>query len=59
MLTDKQNKMWDAIISAHPTAEELMIFFVKYCGTQILDDEMWEYLRRNEYIEAEEEEETK
>ena len=54
MLTEKQNKMWDAIISAHPTAEEVMNFFVKYCGYTILDDEMWEYLRRNEYLTDEE-----
>lgn len=55
MLTEKQNKMWDAIVSAHPTAESVMLFFVKYCGTQILDEKMWEYLRRNEYLTNEEE----
>ena len=54
MLTEKQNKMWDAIISAHPTAEEVVNFFVKYSGYQILDDAMWEYLKKNEYLTEEE-----
>lgn len=59
MMTEKQEQMWEAIISAHPTAEEVMCFFSNYCGLQIFDDEMWEYLVRNEYLEEEEEEEDK
>ena len=54
MLTQKQEEMWDAIIAAHPTAEDVLIFFVKYSGYQILDDKMYEYLKRNEYITEEE-----
>lgn len=51
MMTERQEKMWDAIVSAHPTANEVMIFFSKYCGLQIFNDDMWEYLRRNEYLD--------
>ena len=54
-MTEKQEKMWEAIVSAHPTAEEVMTFFSNYCGLQIFDDEMWEYLVRYEYLEEEEE----
>ena len=54
MLTEKQNKMWEAIKSGCPTVEDAILFFVKYSGYQILDDEMWEYLRRNEYLVEEE-----
>ena len=57
MMTEKQEKMWEAIVSAHPTAEEVMTFFSNYCGLQIFDDEMWEYLVRYEYLEDDEEEE--
>ena len=57
MMNARQEQMWDAIVAAHPTADEVMNFFVKYCGLQILDDEMWEYLHRNEYIVENEEEE--
>ena len=53
MLTEKQNKMWEAIKDGCPTVEDAILFFVKYCGYQILDDEMWEYLRRNEYLTEE------
>ena len=56
MMTEKQEKMWKAIISAHTTAEEVMSFFSNYCGLQIFNDEMWEYLVRYEYLEEEEEE---
>jgi hypothetical protein len=54
MLSEKQNRMWEAIKDGCPTVEEAICFFVKYCGYQILDDEMWEYLRRNEYLTEEE-----
>ena len=51
MLDERQTKMWDAIVEGCGNAEEVVRFFISYCGSQILDDEMYEYLRRNEMIE--------
>jgi hypothetical protein len=55
MMDDRQNEMWDAIIEGCPTVEDAVRFFVTYCGLQILDDEMYEYLRRIEWIYEEDE----
>ena len=46
MMDERQIEMWDAIIANCLTIEEAVNFFVTYCGLQILDDEMYEYLRR-------------
>lgn len=46
MMDERQTEMWDAIIANCLTIEEAVNFFVTYCGLQILDDEMYEYLRR-------------
>lgn len=55
MLDERQEQMWDAILAMHTTAEEVMQFFAHYCGLQIFDDEMWEYLNRFEYIKNDDE----
>ena len=56
MMDDRQIEMWDAIIANCLTIEEAVRFFVCYCGLQILDDEMYEYLRKIEWIYELEEE---
>ena len=56
MMDERQIEMWDAIIANCLTIEEAVRFFVCYCGLQILDDEMYEYLRRIGWIYEEEEE---
>jgi hypothetical protein len=55
MMTTKQEKMWEAIKDSCQTVEDAMCFFSNYCGLQIFDDEMWEYLVKNEILEEEEE----
>lgn len=50
MMDERQTGMWDAIIANCLTIEEAVNFFVTYCGLQILDDEMYEYLRRIGWI---------
>lgn len=57
MMDERQIEMWDAIIANCLTIEEAVRFFVCYCGLQILDDEMYEYLRKIEWIYDFEEEE--
>lgn len=58
MMDERQIEMWDAIIANCLTIEEAVMFFVAYCGLQILDDEMYEYLRKIEWIyDLDEEEE--
>lgn len=57
MMDERQIEMWDAIIANCLTIEEAVNFFVTYCGLQILDDEMYEYLRKIEWIYELEEEE--
>ena len=54
MMDERQNEMWDTILANCLTVEEAVIFFVNYCGLQILDDEMYEYLRRIGWIYEEE-----
>lgn len=53
MMDERQIEMWDTIVKNCPTAEDAVRFFVAYCGLQILDDEMYEYLRRIEWREEE------
>ena len=57
MMDERQIEMQDAIIANCLTIEEAVRFFVCYCGLQILDDEMYEYLRKIEWIYDIEEEE--
>ena len=56
MMDERQIEMWDAILANCPTIEDAVRFFVCYCGLQILDDEMYEYLRKIEWIYEDEEE---
>lgn len=57
MMDERQIELWDAIIMNCPTAEDAVRFFVGYCGLQILDDEMHEFLRKIEWIDNEEDDE--
>lgn len=48
-MDERQIEMYDAILENCTTAREAVDFFLAYCGLQILDDEMYEYLRRIEW----------
>lgn len=53
-MDDKQIEMYNAIVENCATARDAVDFFIAYCGLQLLDDEMHEYLRRIEWIYEEE-----
>lgn len=53
-MDEKQIEMYEIIYEKCTTAREAIDFFFAYCGLQILDDEMYEYLRRIEWIEGDE-----
>ena len=53
MMDERQTEMWDAIEKNCATVEDAVRFFVGYCGLQILDDEMYEYLQRIEWVKGE------
>lgn len=55
MMDEKQTELWDAIEKNCETVEDAIRFFVGYCGLQILDDEMREFLQRLEWVEEENE----
>ena len=54
MMDERQNEMWDAIMVNCLTIEDALSFFISYCGLQILNDEMYEYLFRIGWIYDEE-----
>lgn len=57
MMDERQIEMYDAILVNCETISDAVDFFLAYCGLQILDDEMYEYLRKIEWIYDLEEEE--
>jgi hypothetical protein len=48
-MDEKQIEMYDIILENCATAREAIDFFLAYCGLQVLDDKMYEYLRRIEW----------
>ena len=48
-MDEKQMEMYDIIVENCATPREAVDFFFAYCGLQVLDDEMYEYLRRLEW----------
>ena len=50
-MDEKQIEMYDILCENCTTAREAIDFFLAYCGLQMLDDEMYEYLRRIEWRE--------
>lgn len=48
-MDEKQMEMYDIIVENCATPREAVDFFLAYCGLQVLDDEMYEYLRRIEW----------
>ena len=55
MMDERQIEMYDAILVNCETISDAVDFFLAYCGLQILDDEMYEYLRRIGWRSEEEE----
>ena len=53
-MDEKQMEMYDIILENCTTVREAVDFFLNYCGLQMLDDEMYEYMRRIEWRDDDE-----